>query len=184
MTLVEQFKAVLDGLAEKKFYTYLLAAFGVIFVLIVLFIGYYFYARSGWYAELDELNTLRETKVKTIITQKLQLQQQKQKINEMLKDDPGFLIGKYCAELLGSLELGKNNGKIGTPTKRDLPNTQYREESLEFSLSGINMKQLVELLEKLEVKKRVYLKKLEIAKSKVRTQAIDVDITMATLTLK
>lgn len=184
MTLIEQFKSVLDGLAEKKFYTYLLAAFGVIFVLIVLFIGYYFYARSGWYAELEELNTQRTMKVKRILTEKMQLQNRQREINKMLEDDPIFKIAGYCDEVLVKLKLVKNGIKMGPLIIVDLPNSQYTEESLGFSLSGINMMQLVKLLEELEEKKRIYLKKLEITKSEVKPQAIDVDITMATLTLK
>lgn len=43
------------------------------------------------------------------------------------------------------------------------------------------MKQLTELLYELEQKKRIYIKKLEIEKSKKTNNSIDVIITIATL---
>ncbi len=57
----------------------------------------------------------------------------------------------------------------------------YEERSLEIKFTDITMKELAQLLQDIEQKKRIYSKSLEINVSKKQPHTIDVNLTIATL---
>ncbi len=178
MTYLEKFKATLDNLEEKTLISYCLMLVGITFGLLLLLTIYYFYARHGWYGEVDELNQLRENKVRRILAREAQFQQQQQEARELLAKEPDFKIAGYLETVLASFNLKSTRMEFLPETDKG---QNYVESSIDFSLNGINMMQLVKLLQKFEENKRIYIKKLEIMRSKLTPHALEVNMTIATL---
>jgi hypothetical protein len=182
MSFLEKWKAVLDSLEEKNVLQYLFAFVGAVFFILLLLIAYYFYVRSGWYSEISDLNEIRSSKVRLILTKAAQLQQQEKEVNEMLSKEHDFKIGGYADDVLAELNLLDKASRNVLPTTDKAAN--YNESSVEITLNGIDMKQLVNLMQKFEENKRVYLKKLDIARSKVMASKLEVNMILATSLLK
>jgi len=178
MAYVEKFKAALDNLEEKTILTYCLAIVGIIFTLLLMMTIYYFYARHGWYTDIDELNQLRQNKVRRILAREAQFQQQQKEARELLAKEPDFKLAGYLEKVLGELSLKSTREEFAPETDKGI---SYVESSIDFSLNGINMMQLVKLLQKFEENKRIYIKKLEIMRSKLTPHALEVNMTIATL---
>lgn len=178
MNYIEKFKATLDNLEEKTLITYCFVLVGITFGLLLLLTIYYFYARHGWYGEIDDLNQLRENKVRRILTREAQFQQQQKEARELLEKEPDFKLGNYLDNILKELNLKSTRQEFLPETDKGV---NYLESSIDFSLNGINMMQLVKLLEKIEGNKRIYIKRLEILRSKLTSRALEVNMTVATL---
>jgi hypothetical protein len=183
MSFLEKWKATLDSLEEQKLLQYLFLFVGVVFFVLLLLILYYFYVRSGWNSELEDLNSIRSSKVRMVLTKDQKLKQQEIEVNEMLAKDRDFLIGGYVEKVIKELNLLNkvvSSNVLATTEK----SANYNEISIEIVLTGIDMKELVSLMQKFEENKRVYLKKLDIAKSKVMPKKLEVSMILATLLLK
>lgn len=172
-------KDKLSKLDEKQFYTYTATALGILFVIIIFVIIYYFRSANYYKRQLKELNTLRTSQVKQLLTTAERIKRQKEKLDALLKEDPDFILTQYLENTLTKLRLNEHKD-ISQPKNINI-DEKYTENTVEFTLNDINMKQLVEFLEEIESNKRVYIKKLEIAKSKTTPNTLETHITIATL---
>jgi len=173
-------KAKLETIDEKQFYTYIFGTLGILLLFILLVMFYYFRSVSSVKRQLRDLNTIRSTQVKQILTIADRIQKQKEKLDTMLAEDPEFKLAEYLETVLSSVNLSERKDISQQPRAIDIDD-KYTENILEFTLNDINMKQLVEFLVAIENNRRVYTKKLEITKSKTTPNSLEVHITIATL---
>ena len=180
MEYFDKLKAKLDTLDEKQLYTYVLSLLGALVLITMLVMVYYFRSARSMKRQLRDLNTIRSTRVKQILTKAERVQKQKEKLDAMLAENPDFKLTGYLEEVLGKLNLSERKDISQAPRTIELDD-KYAENILEFTLNDINMKQLVDFLASIEENRRVYTKKLEITKSKTTPNSLEVHITVATL---
>ncbi len=113
--------------------------------------------------QIHQLNELRE-ETRVIKENAQQVQTQRDAVNEILSKDPDFKIASYFDELLNSLQLTAKKGK--TETTRADREDNYQETELTAQIVDVNMKQVAELLHAIEQTRRIYIKKVDILKSK------------------
>lgn len=180
MEYFDKLKIQLDTIDEKQFYTYVLGALGVLLLFILLVMFYYFKSASSIKRQLKDLNTIRSTQVKQILSKADQIKKQKERLDAILAEDPEFKLTGYLETILSKLNLSERKDISQAPNTVEIDDN-YTENSLEFTLNDINMKQVVEFLVAVESNRRVYTKKLEITKSKTTPNSLEVHITIATL---
>jgi len=115
-----------------------------------------------------------------MLTEARKVELQREQVNAMLAQDPDFKIGKYLSDLLISFHIAEKKREPSSTVRED----GYQEVSMYTELANMNMKQLTELLDKIEQNKRVYLKTINIVKAKGKADAIDVALTIGTLQSK
>jgi hypothetical protein len=109
----------------------------------------------------------------------LRVHNQRTAVDQMLAQEPDFKIGGYVALLLQKLKL-TDKKRIEETLQTDVQEN-YRETEIMLKLTDMNMQQLVELLYAIEQKHRIYIKRLEIERSKKQPSSIDVQLAIATL---
>jgi uncharacterized protein YneF (UPF0154 family) len=180
MKYFDKLKAKLDTLDEKQLYTYVLGLLGTLLLLTLLVMFYYYRSARSIKRQLKDLNTIRSTQVRQILTKAERLQKQKEKLDALLAEKPDFKLTEYLEEVLSKLNLSERKDISQAPRTVELDD-KYTENILEFTMNDINMKQLVDFLASIEENRRVYTKKLEITKSKTTPNSLEVHITIATL---
>lgn len=179
MKFIEQIHAYLDTLDTKDFYKYVGILISII-ALIILFIIYRFYSNVSYYRkQIQYINSQRE-EVQDLLAKAALIKQQKQAVNAMLEADPNFKIAGYFKDLLAHLNL-TNKQISNTVTTQERGEQNYNESILSAKFSDMNMRDVTELLNALEQKKRVYTKELEIQKSRNKPRTLEVQLTIATL---
>jgi hypothetical protein len=175
------FMRVLDQLQHsdsKIFKKYMFILLGIIIGLFS-FITWRYYTGVAFYKKkISLLNGIRE-EARVIRENMVQVQTQRLRVYEMLKEESDFKIAGYFNSVLNTLNLfdSKKTEETSQIDRED----NYRESELVASLTNMNMKQLAELLYELEQKKRIYIKKLDIEKSKKSKNQLDVTLIIATL---
>lgn len=171
------------NLDEKRFYTYLASAIGVIIFLCIGLIYYYYSSINYWKKQINEINISRD-EVKQIIDRDELVLKQREQVNKMLEEMPDFKIEGYFNDLIAKLGLTQNKVTSPNITYGDLGDKEYREVLLTTQFDNLNMKQLTELLNDIEQNNRIYTKELEITKSKKVPNTIEATLTIATLQRK
>jgi hypothetical protein len=183
MDFLDTLKAKISELDEKQFYTYVLSFLGALVLIILLLMLYYFRASKSLNKQIQDINIIRTTQVKDILTRADRLKLQKEKLDAILAADPDFKLTEYLERVIAQVGLSERKDVVQAPTIEDV-NEHYSESSVEITLNDINMKQLVDLLVALEDNRRVFIKKLEITKSKTTANSLEVHMSIATLLLK
>lgn len=164
--------------SERQFKKYVLILLSAIMIGF-LFITWRYYTGVAFYKKkILLLNGIRE-EARALRQSMIQVQTQRARVNEMLQEEADFKIAGYFNNLLGSLNLIDN--KKTEETSQIDREDNYRESELVVSLTNMNMKELAELLYQLEQKKRIYIKKLDIEKSKKNKNQLDIMLIIATL---
>ncbi len=180
MRLVEYIKNFLQDLDDQHFYMVL----GVLLFSILLFSGMLIFntVRSKHTAELqlEEINEQRRS-VQILLGRYNQVQKQKASVNALLAREKGFKIFGYFTELLDELGLRRNLKQEPDEPKLESVGKDYTEYILTGVLGRLSMKQLTDLLQKIDNNELVYPKRLEITKADGMPPAIDVTISIATL---
>lgn len=127
---------------------------------------------------LNVLNQQRE-EARILREKMLQVQNQRQSVDRMLEQEKDFKIAGYMTDLLTKLKLSEKK-RMAETSQTDVQET-YKETEMTLSLIDMNMQQLVELLYAIEQKERLYIKRLEIERSKKQPSSIEVQINIATL---
>jgi hypothetical protein len=125
-------------------------------------------------AKTTQLNKSRGN-VQQIFTKYQVIQQQKNKIQELLKKNKNFYIQKYFQDLLTQQHLSTQVTSRFTSEK--LPN-EYIQESLVITIHAITTQQLCELLLALEQQPLVYVTFVDITP---QAKKINVSMTLATM---
>lgn len=163
---------------EKTFKKYVLILISLIITGFV-FITWRYYTRVTFYKKkIVLLNDIRE-EARQLREKMIQVQTQRSRVNTMLEEEADFKIAGYFNNVLANLNIIDN--KKTEETSQIDREDNYRESELIASLTNMNMKQITELLYEIEQKKRIYIKKLEIEKSKKNKNNLDINLIIATL---
>lgn len=167
--------------SEKKFIQFIIIFLVFITTLCGIIIYKYYSNTNNLVKQIKSINNLR-IEAKDLLERNLAIKNQQEKVDEILTKDKNFKIINYFETLTKELRL---NNYINEKSKQisisDVESKQnYSEIRLNVKIQNINMKQLTDLLEKIENNERVFIKKLEINKSE-KLPTIDADLTIATL---
>jgi uncharacterized membrane protein YhiD involved in acid resistance len=179
MAFVQKLYDRLDGLERKIFYRYLMIVLLGITTLTTLIIVYFYITVHSLHRQLNDINDLRVSQVKSILSKIEHVKKQRAEVNAILDQDKSFKIGGYFNEIISVLNIAEN--KKEETTSQGRLDEEYRESVLTAKFNELTMKQLCELLNIIEQNKRVYTKALEIQKSMKTPKTIDVTLTIATL---
>ncbi len=179
MNYIEKLRASVEGLEEKNFFMYLLIALGGLVILVLLLMFYYYQACSSAKRKIATVNKLRSQQVKAILAKDASIKTQKEKLDTMLTEDPSFKLAQYVTSVLAQTGMSERFD-LGQQRNVELDD-RYDENILEITLNDIDMKQLTEFISAVDTNKRVYVKKLEIAKSKTAANKLSVNVVFATL---
>ena len=179
MEFLQKIRDFIYDLEEKDFYKYLGIVVAIL-VLLVSFMMYRYYSKVTEYSQMiEEANDIRQGQVKVVLARLEKIKKQKEEADAILQKEEDFKILDYYTKLLQELRLSQYD-KSTDVVQKDR-GQKYRESELTAKLGGLDMKQLCELLEKLELKKRIKIRNLEIRRSKKRPRSIDVDLIISTL---
>ena len=179
MVLLDKLRSFIQDLDDKTFYQYVAIGMGSIILLIGLI----------WYTSYRKISFLKK-RVMTVNKNRQKLQEtlytfekvkeQQAHVATVLEKDRTFKIVGFMDSLLTRLNLASNklNYHQSEEIKVSLP--EYTEIKLVVTLQGLNMKQLVDLLQEIDANERIYIKELDITKSTAKP-AIDVTFTVGTL---
>lgn len=179
MSMLIRFKNFVDELESKIYYRYLAAVLGIFTALLVMF--FYLHNRkvNSLEQELRKVNRERQ-QARELLEKHTIVQQQKLEVDEILSQDKTFKIKEYFSQAASELNLGNKLAKdteISEP--QDLENG-YSEIKLDASFTKLTMKELSELLYKIETSRRIYTKELVITQAP-DSRTIDVTMVIATL---
>ena len=180
MEVVNRIVDYIQNLDVRRFYIVL----GV-FLMIVGLLSWYFISRSfnrieDLTIEMQRVNEFKD-EFNHILGRYQLVKKQRAQVNKMLETDQTFRILRFFDDLMRELIL--NSYKKDVPKISEVDKDRdYKEVSLTANLERITMKQLADLLAKIEASARVYTKKLEIVKNKgTMPPTLNVLIVIATL---
>lgn len=179
MELLEKVKSYIETLERRNFYLHLGILTGSILLVTIVIMFRHHTQVTYLKKQIDDINDLRETDVRGILTKAKKVQQQRAEVDAMLAEDEDFKIGGYFKDLLTELNLTNKEEQEKTSQIDRADN--YRESILTAKFVDMSMQELTLLLSKIEQKKRIYSKELEIKKSKKTPKTLEVSITIATL---
>ncbi|MDR3550043.1 MAG: hypothetical protein P4L31_01405 [Candidatus Babeliales bacterium] len=183
MELFNNIRNYITNLDQKEFYKITGIALGAVLV-IMLGIMYYTHTRvSYWRKRINIINEERD-EIRTILEKDQLVLSQRAQVNAMLTEKPDFKINGYFTDLVSSLGFAGNRTPTTSVSFGDRDDQEYREVLLNAKFDAMNMKQLCELLDAIEQYDRIYIKELEIIKSRKIADAITVNLTIATLQRK
>jgi hypothetical protein len=176
LTNLQQYLASLD---KNRLYQYLGALIGTILFIMTILIFNYYRKTSRLKAEIEQTNDIRQ-EIKTLLDQARDVKAEQKEIDTILANDPNFKIAGYFEELIEKLNLSNKKDariEITTPAREG----KYQETILHAKFNGMNMEELVTLLQEIDKNKRVFSKELDIVASKKAANSIDVSLTIAAL---
>lgn len=176
MEFFDRLHRFLRYLDERDLYRFIGALIGGILLIIGIFLYFYFSTVSDLQRRIKSLNQKRTEALAILSKYEIVVQQQKS-VDEILKKDPNFIIKHFFNTTLQSLGLTQYLKKDPDVSSQNLV-SGYRELRLEARLTGLSMKQVVELLDKIEQNERVYVKEITMHATKQRT--LDTTLTIAT----
>ena len=182
MKIVNTLYTYLNSLEKKQFYQYIGGLIAIVVILCGGIIFNYYRVTRYLKSEINHLNEQRE-EIRSILDKARLVKKEQKEIDSILAKDENFKIAGYFEDLLGKLGLSdKTSGKpeITTPTQEG----NYQESILQAKFIGITMKNLTELLQEIELNKRVFSKELDIRISQKLPGTIDVTLTIGTLERK
>lgn len=178
MELFDKMQAYLSSIDQKRFFQYMIGMLGTItFALALLFFNYY-RTVSKLKAEAMAINELRE-KEKTILDKAQRIKKDQKEIDAILAQDKNFKIAGYFTDLIEKVGLAQKKPSIEVTTAPQ--EGKYQESILQALFTILSMKELTELLQEIELNKRVFIKELDITPSKKQANSIDVTLIIATL---
>jgi len=177
MEFLDTIKNHIAQLNEKTFFAYI----GGFFLGMLLIIGglfyYYYSAVDDLTTQIEELNTKR-TQMRDLFKRETLVKQQETAVNKMLKEDEYFNIGAYFKKVIDKLRLTPVEDRPGDTVQLE---GKYREYTLSVRFNDLDMKQICDLLEEIELNKRVYTKSLDIVRSTTVPTKLNVTLLIGTL---
>jgi hypothetical protein len=168
----------LDNTQSKKFL--LGTSFGI-FALFVLLLYAQFNAITRLRNEMSMINNNR-MRINDMLQKNAILKKHKEHVEEIIALDKTFKLKEYIEKLVEKLDLNKQF-KRADPSTKDIENLKeqgYSEIYMEAEFINMNMKQLTNLLNELESKDRIDLKRVDIIKAP-KKNTIDVQLIITTL---
>lgn len=178
MELMEKIYAYINNLDEKRFYQYVIGFLCAIGLLMLLVMFQYYRSFRKLKTQIEQINETRE-QVRIILDKGQIVKKEQREIDALIAKDENFKIAGSFEDLLAKLGLSNKKDSLEVTTPEQVG--KYREEVLTAKFSGMTMKELTELLQELELNKRIFTKALEITTSQKMANSIDVTLTIATL---
>ncbi len=179
MEIIEKMYTYISKLEQKRFYQYSIGV--LVFTALLMFAVIFQYYRTMWFlkSEIGRINDDRE-EVRTLLNKGQLVKREQREMDAIIAKDKNFKIAKYFKDILGKLGLGN---KKASEIEVTSPSTEgkYQESILTAKFTGMTMKELTELLQELEINKRVFTKELEINSSQKTPNTIEVTLIIATL---
>ena len=145
-------------------------------MLLIMFL--YYRSVSSLKAEIAQINETRK-QARLILDKGQIVKKEQREIDAIIAKNEDFKIGAFFQDLLA--KLGLSNKKDASEVTSNELEGKYRESVLTAKFSGMTMKELTELLQELELNRRVFTKELDITASQKPPNSIDVTLTIATL---
>lgn len=178
MKAYADFKQWLIGLDSKTLYKYS-GLFLACIVLSFVIVFYFYTSRRDDALRKIQATNARRQEIYNLIARSTTVKKQQHDVEALLTKDKNFLIAQFFKNVLGDIQLDSYSTKIPEVTEEDL-DQDYVQIKLSASLSGINMRQLTDLLYKIEQNPRVFITELDIVKNN-KASAIDCNIVISTL---
>ena len=165
-------------LDRREFYRYLAIAGGLFFLTL----GIIFFFQRRQIKELDRrlsnVNKQRHA-VRKILQGHAAVEKQRHAVNAILELEPNFRIKEFFQ--LAVKDLGLTRAMIKEPVvlDNDLGNG-YTETQLESNFKKLDMKQIADLMDKIEQNNRLFTKELSLTKSRFAPK-VDATLVIATL---
>lgn len=176
MKILAIFQERLAAFEKKEIVRFGLIYLMVCIILVIAIIGYYVYAQQEMKSKMILLNKSRSA-VQSVFTQYQVVKQQKNKVDEALKQNTKFNIIKFFQDIAQKKNLTNQiTTKLGT---LKLPNG-YLEESLQITVTQIDTKTMCELLLEIQEEQIVYIVSVDITKQNF-AKKINLSMTIATL---
>lgn len=179
MNFFETLQIRIARIEKKRWYQYLAAAAAIIFLLAGIIFYFYYSSISRWQARIEEINDSR-AQARRLLAKAQMVQKDKEAVTRLLAEDPNFKIKAYIQDILEKVGM-RSNVLSDKGLQVSATEDSYREEVVTYQLGGITMKQLTEFLNEIDNNPRIYVKELEISKSKRVPRTVDVDIKIATM---
>jgi len=179
MELIDKIYTYISDLDEKRFYQYLIGFLCAVSLLMLLIMFQYYRSVSSLKSEIAQINDARK-QARTILDKGQIVKKEQREIDAIIAKDENFKIGQYFEDLLAKQGLSNKvlkDSEVTSPEREG----KYSESVLTAKFSGMTMKELTELLQELELNRRVFTKVLEITASQKPPNSIDVTLTIATL---
>ncbi len=178
MELLDKLQAYLNALDQKRFYQYITGMLSIIALLMGLLMFQYYRKMRSLKADATAINELREEE-RTILNQAQKIKKDQKEIDAILAQEKNFKIAGYFEDLIGKLGLAQKKSSVEVTTAPR--EGKYQENILQAKFTSISMKELTELLQEVELNKRVFIKELDMSPSKKQPNSIDVTLIIATL---
>jgi len=179
MNIIENIKDSIDRLDQQNFRNYVVIFFVVLFALLGLLYYRYYRTMHELQKKVNLNNEIREERLQPILERYEQVKQQKADVDKLLAQDADFKIAGYFNDVIKQLGLSQNLAQPAETTKEELEN-EYTEIKLYANFTNLTMKNIVELLDKLEKKERIYTKEIEIYQP-TQSKQLNLNIQIATL---
>ena len=178
MQMLQKVSFFILSLSEKEKKRYIILLSSIISLILAGGI-YRFYTKASYIKnQIKKVNSMRR-EAKILLEKYNSIKKQKATVDALLTQEKNFKIKRCFEDTLKSLDLSHLMTKEPNITQTDLKEG-YTEITLTAAFARTNTKQLTELLNKIEQKKRIYIKKLDITKNK-NNNSLKFTITIATL---
>lgn len=160
----------------------LLIYYGFFLGLLTLISATILYTHFATMARLsNQLKSVNKQRIaaQSILLKNKEVLAQQEAVKDILSEEPNFYIGQYFTDLVRSMNLQSMLTRDPERSESDVGNN-FIEHKLSSTFSKLNMKQLTELLFKIEQNQRVYTKELKIIKN-IKDALLDVTLIIATL---
>jgi hypothetical protein len=178
MSFTESIRNFFSSKSRRELHIYYAVFVGALVVVAGIIMYSHFKAVAKLTTELKKVNKLRAATQEILVKNKEVLAQQ-ETVKAILAEEPNFYIGQYFTDLLRAQNLQSNLTREPERSESDIGNG-FTEHKLAVTFSKLNMKQLTELLFKIEQNQRVYTKELKIIKN-IKDGLLDVTLIIATL---
>lgn len=179
MKILTAVQTYLNSIEEKRFYQYLGGVGACIAVLLAAILFNYYRSVRALKTEINRINEER-LEIRTLLSKARIVKKEQKEIDAILAKDENFNIAGYFEDVIGKLGFASKKAsdvQITTPAHEG----KYQEIVLQVKFSGMTMKDVTELLQEIELNKRVFTKELDITTSARTPGTIDVVLTIATL---
>jgi len=178
MNIFQKIHTYLYTLDTREFYRNILIFIGGNFLACCLIVYLFLSTMSSLKESLQDTYK-KEQEAKNLLERLTKVKKQSEEINSILKQEPTFRIKNFFDDTVKKLNLESKQRREADVSEEEVLKGRYTEVKLTSFLSGIDTRQLCDLLQVLEQKPRIYMKELVITK---KDSLVDVSITIATLT--
>lgn len=177
--IFQNIKDFVSDLDKKQLYQLTAGLVGGVIVCAGLIIFWHNSAMGSLQNKLVQVNKTRKD-AQVLIDDYKRVTKQQEDVKDLISKDASFKIRDFFNLTIKDLNLTANLGRVDVPEPpQDLGNG-YNEIKLTASFTGLNMKDVCDLLENIERERRVFIKILSMTKD---GQLLDVTLEIATLQL-